>query len=195
MRKLGFLITFLVFPLASILLVLLFPVKSWKFMTFVKITEATIILRDILLELEEAITLFKRKNPDHKLLSRTKILRFKNSRFTHLNHKCSSKFLVPSFPRPSFASPLEKSHIARWMSATGLSTIQIKLWKAQTHPGSSVIFSCFVSAGFILYVSVSVAQNLKMLNEPDKLAAYRSPLVALCGKKWEVLLHDLKLNP
>ena len=59
MRKLGFLITFLVFPLASILIIFLYQKEERTFPVLVKFVETGVTLREIIVELQEASGLYK----------------------------------------------------------------------------------------------------------------------------------------
>ena len=60
MRKLGFLITLIVFPLAAILIICLFQRDENTFAILVKLVEAGVILKEIISDLEESITLYKK---------------------------------------------------------------------------------------------------------------------------------------
>jgi len=60
MRKLGFLITLIVFPLAAILIICLFQREKMTFAIAVKLVEAGVIFKEIISDLEESITLLKK---------------------------------------------------------------------------------------------------------------------------------------
>ena len=67
MRKLGLLITLIVFPLASILIICLFQSERKKaFAISAKLVEAGVILKEIISDLEESITLSKKMVNDKR---------------------------------------------------------------------------------------------------------------------------------
>ena len=70
MRKLGLLITLINFPLASILIICLFQSERKTFAISVKLVEAGVILKEIISDLEESITLSKKMVNDKTLIIR-----------------------------------------------------------------------------------------------------------------------------
>jgi hypothetical protein len=74
MRKLGLLITLIVFPLASILVICLFQSERKIAAIFVKLIEAGTILKEIIADLEESITLTKKMVIEIKFNNLCKIL-------------------------------------------------------------------------------------------------------------------------